>query len=88
MSGAVSSTCGQIVAYPMALVRTRLQAQGMDGNPVLYSGTYDCLRTTVRQEGVRGLYRGIMANFLKAIPAISISYVVYEHSKQVLSGAL
>mmetsp|Transcript_11773 Transcript_11773/g.35907 ORF Transcript_11773/g.35907 Transcript_11773/m.35907 type:complete len:539 (-) Transcript_11773:44-1660(-) len=88
LSGAVSSTCGQIVAYPMALVRTRLQSQGIQGKPLMYTGIYDCLRTTVRQEGVKGLYRGIMPNFLKAIPAISISYVVYEKAKQWLSGAL
>lgn len=38
----------------------------------------------VTQEGVPGLYRGIAPNFLKVIPAVSISYVVYEHMKKVL----
>lgn len=27
-SGAVSSTCGQLAAYPLTLVRTKLQAKG------------------------------------------------------------
>lgn len=38
----------------------------------------------ISQEGVPGLYRGITPNFLKVIPAVSISYVVYEHMKKVL----
>ena len=35
-------------------------------------------------EGVPGLYRGLTPNFLKVIPAVSISYVVYEHMKKIL----
>lgn len=41
-------------------------------------------RKIVRQEGLAGLYRGITPNFLKVLPAVSISYVVYEYSSRAL----
>jgi solute carrier family 25 phosphate transporter 23/24/25/41 len=84
--GAVSSTTGQIVSYPLQLVRTRLQSQGMAGRPVLYTGMVDCLRKTVQAEGWAGLYRGIQVNILKAAPAVAISYAVFEQSKELLES--
>ncbi|KAM4888909.1 mitochondrial adenyl nucleotide antiporter SLC25A23 isoform 3-T3 [Thomomys bottae] len=81
--GTVSSTCGQIASYPLALVRTRMQAQAsIEGAPQL--SMMGLLRHILSQEGVWGLYRGIAPNFMKVIPAVSISYVVYENMKQAL----
>ena len=41
-------------------------------------------RSILRTEGVRGLYRGIIPNFLKVAPAVSISYVIYENVRKLL----
>uniref|UniRef100_A0AAX7UPB7 EF-hand domain-containing protein n=1 Tax=Astatotilapia calliptera TaxID=8154 RepID=A0AAX7UPB7_ASTCA len=81
--GTVSSTCGQLASYPLALIRTRMQAQAItEGKPKLTMvGQFKYI---ISHEGVPGLYRGITPNFLKVIPAVSISYVVYEHMKKVL----
>jgi len=59
--GAVSSTCGQVCAYPMQLVRTRMQAQGLPGMP-RYVGIRDCVHRTVQSDGLPGLYRGFLPN--------------------------
>ncbi|XP_069051740.1 mitochondrial adenyl nucleotide antiporter SLC25A23 isoform X2 [Lepisosteus oculatus] len=73
--GTVSSTCGQLASYPLALIRTRMQAQAsVEGGPQL--SMLGQFRHIVSREGVLGLYRGIAPNFLKVIPAVSISYVV------------
>ncbi|XP_018588458.1 calcium-binding mitochondrial carrier protein SCaMC-2-B isoform X2 [Scleropages formosus] len=81
--GTTSSTCGQLASYPLALVRTRMQAQAsLHGGPQMsMTGLF---KHIVQTEGVTGLYRGLAPNFMKVIPAVSISYVVYENLKVTL----
>lgn len=79
--GTVSSTCGQLASYPFALVRTKLQAQATDDSR---QGFLSLLRNIHRKEGIQGLYRGLLPNFIKVLPAVSISYVVYENAKKAL----
>ncbi|CAL8247898.1 unnamed protein product [Merluccius merluccius] len=81
--GTVSSTCGQLASYPLALVRTRMQAQAIIEGSRQASMT-GVFRHILQTEGPTGLYRGLGPNFLKVIPAVSISYVVYEHLKSLL----
>ena len=38
----------------------------------------------IKTEGIIGLYRGIGANMLKVIPAVSISYATYEKIRTVM----
>ncbi|XP_056911709.1 mitochondrial adenyl nucleotide antiporter SLC25A24-like isoform X1 [Takifugu flavidus] len=78
--GTVSSTCGQLASYPLALVRTRMQAQASLDASVQTSMT-GLIKKILAKDGFLGLYRGILPNFMKVIPAVSISYVVYEYMK-------
>lgn len=83
--GAVSSSCGQLLSYPLALIRTRLQATPSSDKSVsmciLFRQIYD-------KEGLRGFYRGIVPNFMKVAPAVSISYVVYERTRRALGAEM
>ncbi|XP_054012695.1 calcium-binding mitochondrial carrier protein SCaMC-2 isoform X2 [Hylaeus anthracinus] len=82
LCGTTSSTAGQVCSYPLALVRTRLQADiSSDKFPNTMVGVF---KEIIRKEGVRGLYRGITPNFLKVAPAVSISYIVYENVRGLL----
>lgn len=77
--GTTSSTCGQLTSYPLALVRTRLQAQGNKSKTM--SGMF---KEIWCKDGFRGLYRGLTPNFMKVAPAVSISYAVYEQIRKNL----
>ncbi|KAK7150922.1 hypothetical protein R3I93_011999 [Phoxinus phoxinus] len=81
--GTVSSTCGQLASYPLALIRTRMQAQAsMEGSEQVSMSKL--VKKIMENEGFFGLYRGILPNFMKVIPAVSISYVVYEYMRSGL----
>ena len=88
--GVVAGACGGVLMYPLSLVRTRfhflirLQAQGTPSHPTFYNGSWDCIKKTYGREGVVGFYRGLAPTMLKVLPAISISYVIYEHTKRVM----
>jgi len=53
----------------------------VDGTPATMLGLFKYILKT---EGFTGLYRGLTPNFLKVAPAVSISYVVYEHVRKSL----
>ncbi|CAF3462704.1 unnamed protein product [Rotaria sp. Silwood1] len=82
--GALSSFTGQLVTYPIALMRTRRQGQivplpNMDqskAHPVLPAGKM--VKEIWYNEGMVGFYRGLVPNILKVVPSVSISYLVYE----------
>jgi len=86
--GTFSSCCGQLAAYPLALVRTKLQSQAGIGAklslPYEQTHSLGLIRYIVRTEGVKGLYRGIVPNFCKVAPAVSISYYIYERTRSHL----
>jgi solute carrier family 25 phosphate transporter 23/24/25/41 len=44
----------------------------------------DVTQQTLKGEGVRGLFKGLTPNLLKVVPAVSITYVVYENTKAAL----
>ena len=83
--GAFSGALGASVVYPLNLLRTRLQAQGTVLHPPTYTGFGDVFRKTIKNEGVRGLFKGITPNLIKVAPSISITYVVYESGKKFLN---
>ncbi|XP_015792182.1 calcium-binding mitochondrial carrier protein SCaMC-2 [Tetranychus urticae] len=80
--GTVSNITGVCIVYPLTLIRTRLQAQTT--NPMM--PIYKVFKKIIAEEGYCGLYRGILPNFLKCTPAVSINYFVYEFTR-ILLGA-
>jgi len=85
--GAVAGVVGQTVAYPLDLVRRRLQVQGFSSAKYHYTGgILSTMRQIIKVEGIQGLYKGMIPNYAKVVPAVSVSFVVYEHVRKVLDN--
>ncbi|KAL3498968.1 hypothetical protein ACH5RR_041700 [Cinchona calisaya] len=94
--GAAAGTVGQTVAYPLDVIRRRMQMVGWkdaasvvtgDGSskvPLEYNGMVDAFRKTVRHEGFGALYKGLVPNSVKVVPSIAIAFVTYEVVKDIL----
>ncbi|GAA5940787.1 hypothetical protein JCM1841_004718 [Sporobolomyces salmonicolor] len=82
--GAVSGGVGASSVYPLNLVRTRLQAQGTPAHPQTYIGIRDAAMKCYQREGWRGFYKGLTPTLVKVVPAVAISYAVYDTSKKIL----
>ena len=77
---------------PIWLIKTRLQldrAQTHAGElPTRqYRNSIDCVRQVVRQEGIRGLYRGMSASYLGTAET-ALHLVLYERLKSMFHHSL
>lgn len=71
-----------IYAMPVEVDLFSLPSASVKGAPK--TSMLALLHNIVAQEGVTGLYRGISPNLLKVIPAVTVSYVVYEYTRILL----
>jgi solute carrier family 25 phosphate transporter 23/24/25/41 len=89
-SGSIAGMVAQTAAFPIEMIRRRMQVRGfqlggiVDPNAVrldkepTFMGE---LRTVIREGGVKGLYRGIVPNYIKIVPAAGCNFLVFEYAK-------
>lgn len=72
--GIVTSTA----TNPIWVIKTRLQLQGKQR---IYTSSFDCAMKILKQEGIKGLYKGMSASYL-GVAEGTIQWVIYEHLKK------
>lgn len=85
--GGFGGICTVLVGHPLDTVKVRLQTMKvLPGQPPAYSGTWDCLTKTVKNEGVRGLYKGMAAPLAGVSPIFAISFFGYGVGKKIFQA--
>ncbi|CAK7207714.1 carrier protein ymc1 [Sporothrix eucalyptigena] len=84
LCGGGAGIVNSAVSGPMEQVRIRLQLQpaprskSMSSQRPLYAGPWDCLRTIVAHDGLRGLYRGQVATLMRDFQGFGLWFATYE----------
>jgi len=73
-AGGCAGICNWLVAIPMDVVKSRLQA-APDG---MYKGALDVLQQTLKNEGIGALWKGAVPVLLRAFPANAACFLGYE----------
>ncbi|KAI9878803.1 MAG: hypothetical protein M1830_010487 [Pleopsidium flavum] len=83
-AGAISGAVAQTCTYPFDVLRRRFQINTMTGLGYQYKSIWDAVSTIVSQEGLRGMYKGIVPNLLKVAPSMASSWLSYEITRDFL----
>ncbi|KAL8382944.1 hypothetical protein RB595_006624 [Gaeumannomyces hyphopodioides] len=93
-AGAVGGLTSGVVVCPLDVIKTKLQAQGgfaavqkgrHVGHHRVYRGLVGTGRTIWREEGIRGMYRGLGPIILGYLPTWAVWFTVYNKSKEYIS---
>uniref|UniRef100_A0A0A9W411 Mitochondrial thiamine pyrophosphate carrier n=1 Tax=Lygus hesperus TaxID=30085 RepID=A0A0A9W411_LYGHE len=90
IAGGAAGFVSKTAIYPLDLIRRRMQFQGFQDARIGYGknftcwGFVHCIRITVAEEGVRGLFKGYIPSAVKTTISTSLYFTVYEQMCDLL----
>ncbi|CRK97148.1 CLUMA_CG010545, isoform A [Clunio marinus] len=87
LCGGFAGALAQSFSYPFDVTRRRMQLAMMNPETAKFGiGMWSTLKLIYSENGVvKGLYRGMSINYLRAIPMVAVSFATYEMMKQTLN---
>ena len=88
-AGLMAGVVSKIATFPLDTLRKRMQVRGsaksLYQGPVYDSKLAGTFQGILRDEGVRGLYRGCLIATIKAAPSAAITLWTYEESMKLIA---
>ncbi|KAJ2552118.1 hypothetical protein EV175_003435 [Coemansia sp. RSA 1933] len=88
LAGTIAGAVEGAATYPTELVKTKMQLQGsqqyVTQGGQMYKGAIDCARTTVKTQGVSGLYRGLTPMLVGNAAKAGVRFMTYDTVKAQL----
>eukprot|EP01080_Neovahlkampfia_damariscottae_P009299 gene9299-1387_t len=73
LAGMVSGFSNCLILTPTDLIKSKLQTSTQ------FKGNIDCLRHILKQEGFKGLFKGLSSTILRETPSYGLYFSVYEY---------
>ncbi|ODM91392.1 putative tricarboxylate transport protein, mitochondrial [Orchesella cincta] len=83
VAGAITGAIEICITYPTEYVKTQLQLDEKSGRAKEYNGIIDCVKKTVKNHGVFGLYRGLSVLLYGSVPKSAVRFGAFEQLKKM-----
>ncbi|KAJ8656771.1 hypothetical protein O0I10_007619 [Lichtheimia ornata] len=80
--GSIAGMVGKVIEYPFDTVKVRLQTQPLD-RPY-FNGPLHCLTVTLKQEGIRGLFKGMSSPMIGSMIENAALFVGYRQVQHLI----
>jgi solute carrier family 25 carnitine/acylcarnitine transporter 20/29 len=75
IAGGLAGTFSWLISFPVDVVKSRLQVDGIDGNPK-YKNAMDCVKKSYQAEGAAFFTRGLNSTLMRAFPMNAVCFLV------------
>ncbi|KAK7043024.1 mitochondrial ornithine carrier protein [Paramarasmius palmivorus] len=82
--GSIAGMVSEVFEYPFDLAKVRLQSQLLSEGQPTFKGPIDCLVKTWKEEGVRGLYRGLPVPLVGSMAETAAIFVAYSYFQKII----
>jgi adenine nucleotide transporter 17 len=73
--GAVAKLCATVSTYPYTVVKSRMQLRQGSDETSKYDSTMDAFKKIIKNEGARGLYKGIQSKIFQSVLAAAFLFM-------------
>ncbi|KAG2204534.1 hypothetical protein INT47_012593 [Mucor saturninus] len=80
--GSFAGMVGKFAEYPFDTIKVRLQTQPLD-HPY-FSGPWDCFKTTLKQEGMKGFFTGMSSPLVGSMVENAALFVGYRQVQRII----
>ncbi|VEN43719.1 unnamed protein product [Callosobruchus maculatus] len=81
-AGGVAGVFTWAISYPVDVLKTRMQVDSR------YKSSYDCLKKSLKADGVACLFQGLTPTLIRAFPVNAVTFTVVAWTMRLLEGGI